>query len=124
MSSPVGAEVEAVAGLLRGQLPAGMVATETAYPYRDEHLVVEMIGSWADGDEAAVTVWVRDTERRLDAHALLGGWANLMAAVISGPRTPTGPTPAGCWQSNRTTIPTGYSRRFRCRNEAARSADA
>jgi FAD/FMN-containing dehydrogenase len=53
--------------------------TETAYPYRDEHLVVEIIGSWADGDGAAVSAWVRDTERRLDAHALPGGWANLMA---------------------------------------------
>jgi FAD/FMN-containing dehydrogenase len=53
--------------------------TETAYPYRDEHLVVQMIGSWADGGGAAESAWVRDTERRLDAHALPGGWANLMA---------------------------------------------
>jgi FAD/FMN-containing dehydrogenase len=54
-------------------------ATETAYPYRDEHLAVMMLGSWADGDGAAVSAWVRDTERRLDARALPGGWANLMA---------------------------------------------
>jgi FAD/FMN-containing dehydrogenase len=53
--------------------------TETAYAYRDEHLVVEIIGSWADGDGAAESAWVRDTERRLDAHALPGGNANLMA---------------------------------------------
>ena len=53
--------------------------TETAYPYRDEHLVVEMIGSWAGGAGAAESAWVRDTEGRLDAHALPGGWANLMA---------------------------------------------
>jgi len=53
--------------------------TATAYPYREEHLVVETIGSWADGDGAAVSVWVQDTGRRLDAHALPGGWANLMA---------------------------------------------
>jgi Berberine and berberine like len=91
MSSPVGAEVEAIAGLLREQLPAGMVVTETAYPYRDEHLVVEMIGSWADGDEAAVTAWVRDTERRLDAHALPGGWANLMARGDQRARDAYGP---------------------------------
>jgi FAD/FMN-containing dehydrogenase len=53
--------------------------TETAYPYRDEHIVVEIIGSWADGDGAVVSAWVRDTEHRLDSHALSGGWANLMA---------------------------------------------
>jgi FAD/FMN-containing dehydrogenase len=53
--------------------------TETAYAYRDEHLVVEIIGSWAEGDGVAESAWVRDTERRLDVHALAGGWANLMA---------------------------------------------
>ena len=55
------------------------LASEAAYPYRDEHLVVEIIGRWADGDGAAVSAWVQDTERHLDAHALPGGWANLMA---------------------------------------------
>src|SRR5262245_2689624 len=53
--------------------------TETAYAYRDEHLVVQIIGTWADGDGVAESAWVRDTEHRLDAHALAGGWANLMA---------------------------------------------
>jgi hypothetical protein len=53
--------------------------TETAYPYRDEHLLVQIIGTWADDDGAAESAWVRDTERRLDAHALPGGRANLMA---------------------------------------------
>jgi hypothetical protein len=53
--------------------------TETAYAYRDEHLVVEILGAWADGDRAAESAWVRDTEHRLDAHALPGGWPNLMA---------------------------------------------
>jgi FAD/FMN-containing dehydrogenase len=53
--------------------------TETAYAYRDEHLVVEIIGAWTDGDGTAESAWVRDTERRLDDHALAGGWANLMA---------------------------------------------
>jgi hypothetical protein len=52
--------------------------TGTAYAYRDEHLVVEILGGWADGDGVAESAWVRDTERRLDAHALPGGWANLM----------------------------------------------
>ncbi|MBS2537397.1 FAD-binding protein [Catenulispora sp. NF23] len=60
----------------------------TAYQYRDEHLVVEILGSWTDGDGdgdgdggagAAEAGWVRDTERRLDAYALPGGWPNLMA---------------------------------------------
>jgi FAD/FMN-containing dehydrogenase len=53
--------------------------TETAYAYRDEHLVVEIIGAWAHGDGAAESAWARDTERRLDRHALAGGWTNLMA---------------------------------------------
>jgi hypothetical protein len=53
--------------------------TETAYAYRDEHLLVEILGSWVDGDGVAESAWVRDTERRLDPHALAGGWANLMA---------------------------------------------
>src|SRR6202035_5279506 len=56
-----------------------VAAAETAYPYRDEHLVVEIVGSWADGDGAAESAWVRDTERRLDGHASAGGWATLMA---------------------------------------------
>jgi hypothetical protein len=47
--------------------------------YRDEHLVVEIIGSWANGDGIAESAWVRDTERRLDASAVPGGWPNLMA---------------------------------------------
>jgi hypothetical protein len=53
--------------------------TETAYAYRDEHLVVQILGIWTDGDGAAESAWVRDTERRLNAHALPGGRANLMA---------------------------------------------
>jgi hypothetical protein len=53
--------------------------TETAYAYRGDHLVVEIIGAWADGDGAAESGWVRDTEHRLDGHALAGGWANFMA---------------------------------------------
>jgi FAD/FMN-containing dehydrogenase len=53
--------------------------TETAYAYRAEHLVVEIIGAWAGGDGAAESAWVRATERRLDGHALPGGWTNLMA---------------------------------------------
>jgi hypothetical protein len=53
--------------------------TETAYAYRNEHLLVEIIGTWVDGDGVAESAWVQDTERRLDAHALPGGWTNLMA---------------------------------------------
>jgi hypothetical protein len=61
-------------------MPATRVPpTATAYPYRDEHLVVEIIGSWTHGDGAAESARVHDTERRLDEHALPGGWANLMA---------------------------------------------
>ena len=56
-----------------------VAADETAYQYRDEHLLVEILGSWTDGDGAAESAWVRDTERRMDAHALPGGWTNLMA---------------------------------------------
>jgi FAD/FMN-containing dehydrogenase len=53
--------------------------SETAYAYRDEHLVVEILGAWAAGDGTAERAWVRDTEHRLDAYALPGGWSNLMA---------------------------------------------
>ncbi|MFF2554974.1 FAD-binding oxidoreductase [Nocardia sp. NPDC058058] len=52
--------------------------TETAYPYRDDHLVVEIIGAWAEGDGVAESSWVDDTGYRLDPYALPGGWANLM----------------------------------------------
>jgi FAD/FMN-containing dehydrogenase len=52
---------------------------ETAYAYRDEHVVVQILGIWTDGDGAAESAWVRDSERRLEAHALPGGWPNLMA---------------------------------------------
>lgn len=52
---------------------------DTAYPYRDDHLVVEIIGFWTDGDGTAESAWVRDTENRLEPYGLPGGWANLMA---------------------------------------------
>ena len=57
-----------------------VAAADTAFPYRDEHLVVEILGAWPGGDGAAESAWVRDTARQLDAHALPGGWANLMAS--------------------------------------------
>jgi FAD/FMN-containing dehydrogenase len=53
--------------------------TATAYAYRDEHFVVQILGIWTDGDGAAESAWVRDTERRLDPYALPGGRTNLMA---------------------------------------------
>jgi hypothetical protein len=52
---------------------------ETAFAYRDEHLVMEIIGSWPDGTGAAEQAWVTGTGRLLDPHSLAGGWANLMA---------------------------------------------
>ena len=51
----------------------------TAHIYRQPHLVVEILGISADGDGVAETEWVLDTERRLDAVSLPGGWTNLMA---------------------------------------------
>jgi len=53
--------------------------TDTAYAYRDEHLVVEIIGAWADGVGTAESAWVQNTERRMDGHALPGGWPNALA---------------------------------------------
>jgi hypothetical protein len=53
--------------------------TDTAYAYRDEHLVVEVIAAWAHGDGATESAWVRDTERRLGVLALPGGWPNALA---------------------------------------------
>jgi len=53
--------------------------TDTAYAYRDEHLVVEVIGAWADSDGAAESAWARDAGHHLGAHALPGGWPNALA---------------------------------------------
>jgi hypothetical protein len=54
-------------------------APATAHAYRDSHLIVQVLGMWTEGDGESERVWVRDTERRLDAVALPGGWTNLMA---------------------------------------------
>ena len=54
-------------------------ATATAHAYRNSHLIVQVLGIWTEGDGESERVWVRDTERRLDAVALPGGWTNLMA---------------------------------------------
>jgi hypothetical protein len=63
----------------------------TAYAYRDEHLLVEILGFWNEGDGAAEKAWVRETERRLNAHALPGGWAVLMAPGDRRARDAFGP---------------------------------
>jgi hypothetical protein len=52
----------------------------TAYSYRGEHLVVELLGCWTDGTGTAERLWVDLAEHLLDPHALPGGWINLMAA--------------------------------------------
>jgi FAD/FMN-containing dehydrogenase len=51
----------------------------TSHAYRDEHLVVEILGRWTDGDGSAERAWVHNTERAFDVVALPGGWTNLMA---------------------------------------------
>jgi hypothetical protein len=43
------------------------------------------------GDGVAEKAWVRETERRLDAHALPGGWAVLMAPGDRRARDAFGP---------------------------------
>ncbi len=51
---------------------------DTAYAYRDEHVVVEILASWT-GDGQAERGWMARAGDLLDPHALPGGWANLMA---------------------------------------------
>jgi hypothetical protein len=63
----------------------------TAYAYRDEHLLVQILGAWTDGDGTTEKAWVCETERRLDAHALPGGWAVFMAAGDQRARDAFGP---------------------------------
>jgi FAD/FMN-containing dehydrogenase len=63
----------------------------TAYPYRDEHLLVQILGAWTHGDGAAEKAWVHETERRLDPHALPGGWAVFMAPGDRRARDAFGP---------------------------------
>jgi hypothetical protein len=63
----------------------------TAYAYRDEHLLVQILGAWTDGDGTTEKAWVRETERRLDAHALPGGWAVFMASGDQRARDAFGP---------------------------------
>jgi len=54
-------------------------SAETAYQYRGDHLLLEILGSWTDGDGSTESAWVREIEGRMDAYALPGGWTNLMA---------------------------------------------
>jgi FAD/FMN-containing dehydrogenase len=51
---------------------------DTAYAYRQPHLVVEMLAMWSDGEGRAECDWITDTEQRFNAIALPGGWVNLM----------------------------------------------
>ena len=64
---------------------------QTAHAYRAEHSPVEILGHWADGDGTAETAWVRETEARLDRHALPGGWVNVMASGDPRARDAFGP---------------------------------
>lgn len=63
----------------------------TAFAYRDDHLLVQILGRWNDGDGTAERAWVHQTARRLDAHALPGGWAVLMARGDERAREAFGP---------------------------------
>ncbi|BBY88872.1 6-hydroxy-D-nicotine oxidase [Mycolicibacterium tokaiense] len=54
-------------------------ADATAHAYRNPHLVVEILGTWQQGDGTAERAWVHASERRLDDVAEPGGWTNLMA---------------------------------------------
>jgi FAD/FMN-containing dehydrogenase len=64
---------------------------DTAYAYREEHVVVELLGCWTDGDGRAARDWVAHAERLLDPHALPGGWPNLMAPDDSRAQEAYGP---------------------------------
>jgi len=51
----------------------------TAYGLRSEHLLVEIISTWEAGDLGDVhRQWAQDLAVALDAHALPGGYPNLL----------------------------------------------
>jgi FAD/FMN-containing dehydrogenase len=50
----------------------------TAFGRRDEHFMVELIGSWRPGDGSADHDWAARTSHRLAPHALPGGYPNLL----------------------------------------------
>ena len=54
--------------------------SQTAFVYREEHLVVEIIGCWRTGNGARERAWVDAAGRALDPWALPGGWANVMGS--------------------------------------------
>jgi FAD/FMN-containing dehydrogenase len=62
--------------------PTRMPAGATAFPLREPHLVVEVIGGWngrAGVDGAAHRAWVDGATERLDAVSMDGGYTNLLA---------------------------------------------
>ncbi|WP_250004728.1 FAD-binding oxidoreductase [Actinoplanes sp. M2I2] len=70
-------------------------ADSTAFANRRQHLMVEIIASWNEGDAAPHESWAEDTERLLDPYALPGGYPNMIgpdrqqqAADAYGPNAP------------------------------------
>lgn len=88
---PDAAALETLAALVEAMPPTGYLNVHhlhgaalapavgaTAYAYREEHLVVELLGFWGEGDGADVKAWVARAEEMLEPHALPGGWPALM----------------------------------------------
>lgn len=78
-----------------------VLAFQTAFVQRDEHLVIEIIGCWRTGNGADEHACVGATGRALDPHALPGGWANVMASDSERAELPSAPTRRGCARSSR-----------------------
>lgn len=68
---------------------------DTAFGVRRDHLMIELIGVWSDGEASVNLDWIRDGTDALAPHALPGGYPNLLGpdrhdqiAQAYGPNTP------------------------------------
>lgn len=96
-----------------------------------DHAAAQIAGVRALGEPVLDDVDRRalaDTVHALDQAFPRGRNYRLGARILPGltdgaidrvPGMPTGSTPTGCWRSNRTTTPTGFSPRSRCRMRPA-----
>ena len=58
--------------------PTRIGSAETAFSLRSNHLVVEILAQWQDGDGSDEVAWADATARALNSEALPGGYANIM----------------------------------------------
>jgi hypothetical protein len=51
---------------------------DTAFGVRRDHLMIELIGVWSDGEASVNLDWIRDGTDALAPHSLPGGYPNLL----------------------------------------------